>query len=511
MTPVRDPFAIGVARLAALVLGLLALQGFATAYWGFVRAEGLAARPDNPRRIAFDQQIRRGRLLDRAGTELAVTRFDADSIPSRVYPEPAAAPVTGYQTWRYGAGSVSGASYGAGGAEAAYDAALRGDLGSTIGQVLATRVLGRPQVGHDVVLTLDAALQATAADALAGREGAVVVLDVADGAVRALVSQPTFDPAALDDGLSLPNEASSPLFNRATQGRYPPGSTFKTITLAAALAAGATRLDAVVADGGGAVEMFEGYAVRCANEPDGVERFDIAHAFAYSCNLTFARLGRDVGRTAFERQARAFGIDAAPPFPLPTAAGQISNDGAMPLPELVSAAFGQGEVLATPLHMALVAAAAAGDGRIPTPYLLADVPGVRWRSIGDERGTWRRAMGASVAGDVRRAMITAAEVGYVGTAQLAGGPRVGGKTGTAQAADGLPHAWFIGFAPAEAPRVAVAVLVVHGGEGIRAAAPIAGRVLAAALAADGASATMPVRLRRTAAHRTALLPPAEGE
>lgn len=492
MTRPADPFTTGVGRMTALALALLMVQALAAGYWGFLRADTIAARPDNPRRIAFDAHIRRGRLLDRNGAELAVTRFGADGAPERVYPLPAAAPVTGYQTWRYGAGAQRGATYGAGGAEAAYDAALRGDLGRPLGAVLATRVLGRPQVGHDVVLTLDAGLQTVAAQALGDAEGAVVVVDVADGAVRALVSEPTFDPAALDAAVELPDDPSAPLFNRATQGRYPPGSTFKTVTLAAALAEDVTRLDAIVDDGGDAVEAFGGYAVRCANQPAGALRFDIAHAFAYSCNLTFARLGAQLGRERWLRHARAFGIDAAPPFPLATAAGQLSNDGALELPELVSAAFGQGEVLATPLHMALVAAAVAGDGRVPTPYLLADVPGVRWWAIGDERGTWRRAVSAGVAGQVRQAMITAADVGYNGTAQLPGGPRIGGKTGTAEAGDGRPHAWFIGFAPADAPRVAVAVLVVHGGEGIRAAAPIAGRVLAAAVAADeAASATMP--------------------
>ncbi len=489
MSPPDDVLRTGTLRLAAVAAALLVAQAAATAFWGFVRAPALADRPDNPRRIAFDARIRRGRLLDRAGVELAVTRFD-DGTAQRVYPVPAAAPVTGYQTWRYGAGALPGASYGAGGAEAAYDPALRGDLGRSLGQAMGSLVLGRPQVGHDVVLTLDAGLQTLAAEALGEREGAVVAVDVADGAVRALVSQPTFDPAALDAGTIAADDPRQPLFNRALQGRYPPGSTLKAVTLAAALAEDVVRLDDVVDDGAGAVEAFDGFAVRCNNEPEGVVRFDIAHAFAYSCNLTFARLGRDLGRARWVEHARAFGLDDAVPFPLATAAGQLSNDDAMPLPELVSAAFGQGEVLVTPLHMALVAAALAGDGRVPTPYLLADVPGVRWWSIGDERGAWRRAVRAAVARDVRRAMVTAAETGYLGPIQAPGGPTVGGKTGTAEVADGRPHAWFIGFAPADAPKVAVAVLVVHGGEGARAAAPIAGRVLAAAVAAGGASATI---------------------
>ena len=143
MSPPDDVLRTGTLRLAAVAAALLVAQAAATAYWGFVRAPALADRPDNPRRIAFDARIRRGRLLDRAGVELAVTRFDAGGTAERVYPVPAAAPVTGYQTWRYGAGALPGASYGAGGAEAAYDAALRGDLGRSLGQAMGSLVPGR--------------------------------------------------------------------------------------------------------------------------------------------------------------------------------------------------------------------------------------------------------------------------------------------------------------------------------------------------------------------------------
>lgn len=479
----RQPLAeVGLAFLA-----LLALAAAATFYWALLRGPELAARPDNPRRIALDQATRRGRILDRRGVVLAETRFEAEAA-RRVYPIPEAAPVVGYQTWRFGAGAVAGASYGTGGAEAAYDVALRGDLGRSVAQVAASALFDRPRQGRDLVLTLDAELQRQAAARLgggAGRAGAAVVLRVGDGAVRALASTPTFDPSALDQGTEL---AAAALLNRATQGLYPPGSIWKAVTLAAALEAGIAR-ETDEHDDGQAVETFDGFAVRCNNAPEGAVRFDLLHAFAYSCNVTFARLGAALGADRYRAAAAAFGLGEAPPFPLPVAAGSLSSDDALPPAELASAAFGQGELLVSPLHMALVAAAIAGDGALPSPFVLADVPGVRWSSIADERGTWRRAMSRGVAGRVRHAMVVSAREGWARSAGLGRGDgfTFGGKTGTAETGGSLPpHAWFIGFAPADEPLVAVAVLVEHGGDGATAAAPIGGALLEAAASIESA-------------------------
>ena len=475
-----------VRRLAALsVIGYVALVAMSF-YWGFLRSADLAARPDNPRRILEERRVQRGRILDMQGQVLAFSEAPeagAGGAPRRVYPHPAAAPVVGFQTWRYGAGLDPAVTYGTGGAEAAYDVALRGDLGRSVSQQLASRVLKRPRAGRDVVLTLDVDLQNLASELLAGRSGAVVVLDVRSGAVRALASQPTFDPMALDAVAAGQAPPDQIMWNRATQGLYPPGSTWKMVTFAAALDQGLVAPGDVV-DDGARVAYFDGFPVRCDNNPPGTDRFDMRHAFAYSCNVTFARLGEELGETRFRRYARAFGLGEAPPFPLPVAAGSLTDSNRMPLPELVSAAFGQGKVLVTPLHMALVAAAIARDGTVPVPVLLADVPGVRWAGIADERGTWRRAVTSATAAAVREAMVVTAEEGWGQAARRAGGVSMGVKTGTAETGRGSPHAWTVGFAPADAPRVAAAVVVEAGGSGAETAAPITGRVLARALELD---------------------------
>ncbi len=474
-----DPLARNIRRLSGLCLIGFTVAAAATFYWGFLRAPDLAARPDNLRRVAYDQRLRRGRILDRRGLVLAETVFDEDGLPTRKYPYPDAAPVTGYQTWRYGAGSSDRATYGSGGAEAAYDAALRGDIGLSPRELLSAQVLHRPQQGRDVELTLDARLQTYAAQQLGESEGAVVVVDAASGAVRALVSRPTFDPVELDS--PQPGSDGAPaLLNRATQGLYPPGSTWKTVTLAAALQEGLVTPDTVVADGG-VKESFGGFLIGCDNNPESVLTFDIAHAFGWSCNVTFARLGVELGEARYRTYAERFGLGEAPPFPLPTAAGSLTDSDDMSEPELASAAFGQGEVLVTPLNMALVAAAVASGGNLPVPHLLNDIPGVRHRSIADDRGTWRRAVTRATADQMRRIMVISARDGWARSAATGRGITLGGKTGTAQLAEGEPHAWFIGFAPGTEPTIAVAVIVVNGGEGSAVAAPIGGRVLERAL------------------------------
>jgi peptidoglycan glycosyltransferase len=239
------PFAArNVLRLAALTgLGLVAVS-LATAYWGYVRAAELAVRPDNPRLAASDRRIERGAILDRAGRTLARTEWGAGGEPRRLLLVGSAAPVVGYQTWSYGRGA-NGRAYGAGGAEAAFDAVLRGDVGVTPADRLGVTLLHRPPRGRDIRLTIDAVLQEQAAALLAGRPGAVVVLAVGTGEVRALATAPTFDAAVLD----APGAAEQDMLNRATQGLYPPGSTWKTVTLAGALAAGTAHLDDMLEDG----------------------------------------------------------------------------------------------------------------------------------------------------------------------------------------------------------------------------------------------------------------------
>jgi peptidoglycan glycosyltransferase len=458
-----------IRRLAGVMMAGFLLSGLALTYWGIVRTD-VAARPDNPRLVAAQRRARRGRLLDRGGQVLAHTQFEA-GVGRRIYPLPAAAPVVGYSSWRYG---VSGA-------EAAFDDYLSGRLGGQLRGLLA-QLLHRPGVGSDVRLTLDAELQAAAAEALGQRAGAVVLLDPRDGAILALASAPTFDPNQIHDGFEqVSAQPGQPLFNRATLGLYTPGSIWKTVTLAAALERGIARLDDQFEDGDQSM-LVEGYPIGCDNNPRGVLRFDLAHAYGWSCNLTFARLGLALGADQLAAQARRFGLEAAPAIEIEATAGRLGGtDGMTPL-ELASTAFGQGELQVTPLQMVMLAAAVAMRGPIMRPHLLEHIDHAPSGSVTTyyQPRLWRQAMSPAVAQQVAQAMRVAVEEGWAAPGQVAGGS--GGKTGTAQlGGDQPPHAWYIGFAPFEQPRVAIALVVEHAGEGSRVAAPLAAGLLAHAL------------------------------
>jgi peptidoglycan glycosyltransferase len=463
-----------IKRLSALVLVSLFLVSLALVYWQLVRAPELSARADNPRRVEFERRIARGRILDRAGVELARTDL-VGGVAQRHYPYPSLAPVLGYHSLRYGDGGV----------EAAFNPELRGDAGLDPATALLTRLYHRPQRGEDVMLSIDLDVQTAADRALGDRAGAIVVLDPHDGAVLALASHPTFDPNSFDaDFDRLRADPRDPLLNRATQGRYPPGSTFKTVTLAAALDQGLVRPDDRFDDGDRTL-WVEGFPIRCNNNPKGVNQFDLAHAYGYSCNVTFAQLALDLGSKKVKDYAGWFMLDREIPFELPVATGQLANNPALIDPVLLAnTGFGQGELLLTPLHMALIAATVANDGVMPRPHLLTEVrtpDGTVLRRFKPE--PLSTPISPQAARQVRDSMVVAVEDGHARPAAIRG-VAVAGKTGTAQVGgDPLPHAWFIGFAPADNPRVAIAVLVEHGGEGSRVAAPLARQVLQAVLRA----------------------------
>ena len=455
-------------RLATFFLLGFLVVAFALAYWQLVRAPDLWGREDNPRHLEMERRIQRGRILDRDGAELARTEMTPQGA-ERIYPYLPLAHVTGFWSPRYGTAGI----------EAAFNDDLRGLT------TLPDRLLHRTQVGNDLVLTIDLDLQQVADEALGDRRGAVVLLDPRDGAVLALASHPTFDPNTLDqEWEKLRAEQSKPLVNRATQGRYPPGSTWKTVTLAAALQEGLV-FPGDVFDDGDAELIVEGFPIHCDNNPRDVHSFDLAHAYAYSCNLTFARLGLELGTKRYKEYAARFGLGQPLPLEIPTAISQLANDPFMDHVLLASTAFGQGELAVTPLQMALVAAAVANEGAIPQPHLLMRVQDREGNMLREaEAGIWQIAVTPLVARQVGKMMVLSVEEGWARGARLPG-VQVAGKTGTAEVGSGVePHAWFIGFAPADKPQYALAVLVENGGEGSRVAVPIARQVLEAALSRD---------------------------
>jgi len=474
-----------IARTGRWFLITFMVISLALPYWTIGRGPELLARAENVRPLDEEARTVRGRILDINGVELARTDAALDGYVKRVYAFPALAPVTGYWSLRYGMAGI----------EAARNDDLRGARGASLGEQLAAGLLHEPAIGNDVVLTIDTRIQRVADEALGQEKGAVVVLDTRSGAVLALASHPFFDPNTLDTNMQhLIADAGQPLLNRATQGLYPPGSTFKTVTLIAGLEQGVVSPSTVFTytlhppDG-----QHHGWwhvsdqNILCQNHPSNNSPFDLTGAFIWSCNVAFGDIGLAVGADAYRDYARRFGLGKPIPFDLPTMASQLNHtpdyfSGQERFYALASTAFGQGELTVTPLQMALVAAAVANDGKIPQPYLVARVQSPQGRTLEVARPrTLSTVMSSATAATVRDMMIASVAEGWARSAGIAG-IEVGGKTGTAEtAAQEDPHSWFIGFAPGDSPRYAIAVVMERAGFGSAQAAPAAKKVLEALL------------------------------
>jgi peptidoglycan glycosyltransferase len=454
----------GAAGLFAL-LGLGAVFAALT-YWQVLRND-LGTEPTNPRLIAHFNDPGRGRILDREGNVLAESLRDG----SRRYTDASVAHAIGYIDARYG--SV--------GAELVFDAQLSGQGAPGWEGAIDVELLRQPPRGNDIRLTIDPAIQRAAAQGLGDRKGAVIALDPKTGEVLAMVSVPTYDPGAVStDGEELLNDPDAPLLNRAAQGLYPPGSTFKAVSAAAALEHGLLRPDTLVTCPGELV--FDGFPISCANTPQGVGTYPFIHAFAYSVNAIFGQVAVDLGWARLGQTARRFGFESALPFTLDTSVTQLRGRDVDPnVPLLASTGFGQGELLATPLQMAVVAAAIANNGVQVRPFLglSAGRDGGQGQAL--ETPATFRVLSEEVAREMQSFMEAVISEGQANAATVPG-VQVAGKTGTAETGvPGQTHAWFIGYAPAENPVVAVAVIVEDGGFGSREAAPIAGAVFRAAL------------------------------
>jgi peptidoglycan glycosyltransferase len=428
----------------------------------------------------------RGAIVDRNGVVLARSVM-SNGVARRSYPEPAAAEVTGY---------FSPLLYGASGLEASWDDELAGRAGGNAIMRALDDLRGLPPRGNDLHLTLDIGLQRQAHALLAGRTGAVVLLDAQSGAVLALASEPSFDPNALvavdaadrEPAMAawsrLTSDPRNPLVQRATSGLFAPGSTFKTVTAAAAIERGIAAPETIYEDDGELT--IDGHTLVEANRPnDAVTQWTLQDAFSWSLNVVFAQIGLQLGGGALADAARGWGWESAIPFDLPVAPSRVSVtpgflDGQLAVAET---AFGQGELLASPLQMALVAAGVANDGEIMRPYLVASISGPDGATLDETHSSrWRRGIGPEAARQTRDLMVTAVENGALGNAYVPA-YTIGGKTGTAETGSENPHAWFIGFIglPGEAPRYAVAVILESGGGGGQVALPIGRDLLVAAM------------------------------
>lgn len=422
----------------------------------------------NPRVISSTLSPGRGRILDRHG-EVLVETIERGGRINRVVHSPESAHLLGY---------FSPLRYGLTGIEDSRNQTLSGTNPLTISETIASIVHGTRRDGHDVRLTIDASLQRTAAELLTGVVGSATVIECRSGRVLAMASSPSYDPEQLTtivqrdvadaDGAwrELVSNEHNPLLLRATSGLYPPGSTFKVVTAALAIAESLIQPDTKFEDTGSLT--VNGRVIPEFNRPDDSRTIWTAtEGLAFSLNVVYAQIGLAIGGDAFTRGADSFGIGDAIPFELPVAPGQIAgprNSLDDPV-ALADTAFGQGELLVTPLHMALVMSAIANGGRMPEPLLVDAVLSRDGQtSIVSEPKQWRRPVDESTADAVLAMLYEGVSYGYASRAAIPG-LNVAGKTGTAESGQDAPHAWFIGAAGTDAPSVAVSVCLDYGGEG----------------------------------------------
>jgi len=480
-----------VRRIGVLVTLLFTALLVSSTVIQFVQAPSLNERSDNRRTLLDNYSRDRGSIL--VGDQpiaRSVPSQDAEIAFLRTYPQAALyAAVTGYFSYTYGAG---------GGLESSDDGLLSGSSDALFYRRITDLLTGRQQTGASLKLTINAKAQEAADRALGNQRGAVVALDPRTGAILAMVSHPQYDPnqlsqhdqnAVVKAWETTSADPTRPLVNRAISGNlYPPGSVFKIVTASAALESKLVN------------EQTQIPAPAVMDLPQtnvGLPNYDrqacgannvttLQHALEISCNTAFGYLGIQLGGDALRTQAAKFGFGET--LRIPTRVEPSSVPAQLNAPQSAQSAIGQYDVRVTPLQVAMVSAAIANHGVVMRPYLVQQVLSANLETI-DAHQPEQMAVAVSndTAATLTRMLVSVVENG-TGTPARMNGIQVAGKTGTAQQGNGLPpHAWFTSFAPANDPRVAVAVVVEDGGNagseaaGGRLGGPIAKAVMEAVL------------------------------
>ncbi|HEX2016890.1 MAG TPA: penicillin-binding protein 2 [Solirubrobacteraceae bacterium] len=472
-----------IARLFGLVVILFALLVAFTSRWTVFEAKSLRNSSLNRRQLLAEQRIHRGRIEAADGTILARSKRAAGGVFFRTYPS--------HGLFAHAVGYSYVATTSQTGLEASRNDALSGKR-TGINTIL-DQLQGKARVGDDVITTLDPRAQRAAISALAGQQGAIVALDPSTGAIKAMASEPSFDPNGLGSAARLralsTDQARKPLVNRVTQFGYAPGSTFKIVTASAALDTGTYTPQSSV-DGRDNVPIS---GVGLANDNHAsYGTIDLTTALAKSVNTVYAQVAVHLGKGVLARYMERFGFDHKPALDYPT--NQMSSSGEYRNGVLLNPrstyvdvgrmGIGQDKLQVTPLQMVQVAAAVANRGRLMTPHLTDRIVDPDGRTITKVTPTVQRVvMKASTAAEVSSMMQGVVDNG-TGTAAQIPGVKVAGKTGTAetQLSNTTNNVWFIAFAPAEHPRVAIAVTLQHvQGLAGATAAPVAKQVIQAML------------------------------
>jgi peptidoglycan glycosyltransferase len=475
-----------IRRVAVSVMVLFALLFVNLNYVQFVKATEYRTNKLNPRTLMQNFDRSRGLIVNADGQAIASVIDTKGRLRyQRQYPAGSLyAAVTGYDS----------VSYGSSGLEADQDPILSGDSDKLFVRRISDLVTGRQPQGGNVLVTVRQKIQQAAFDGLAGRKGAVIALDPQTGAILAEVSGPTYDPNQLSTHNSgaeaaawkrlNADQTNSPLLNRAVRDYYPPGSTFKTVISAAALANGMNPQSKIPAGksyvpSGTTTAITNDNKGECAGNPT-----TLISALTVSCNTAYAQLGVNLGVDKVRKQANAFGFGA-----------DISNDSIHAVqstlgdiadtPSLAQSSIGQRDVRMTPLQGAMIAGAVANNGTMMKPYLVSDVQGPDLGSLGATTpAPYGQPMTPQVAAQLQQMMQSVVSgAGGTGSRAKISGVTVGGKTGTAQNGAGKQDTvWFIGYAiDGGKPVAAVAVVLDQAGGSSGVPTAIGGKVLQAAV------------------------------
>ncbi len=461
----------------------LALAGYLV-YFNISLAEQMRANPNNHKMEEQKQYVVRGSIYSADGEILAGTNINENGNETRIYPfGNVFAHAVGYTT------------NGKAGVEAAYNTALLTSNTSLVEQV-EKGVKNEKVRGDSLILTLDSRLQQTACAALGAYRGAVVVMEPSTGRILAMVSKPDFDPNRMGEDWEylIAEDAGSPLMNRALQGLYPPGSTFKILTALAYIRqnAAGNAYEAYRYDCSGSITNHD-VTIQCFDgEAHGSE--DLQTSFQHSCNTSFANIGLGLDLNAFADLCEDFLFNQDLPTLLPYSSSQFKLNSRSSYGDIMTTSIGQGDTLVTPFHMALVTCAVANDGVLMKPYILERIENSQQTEVQETKATaYKRLMSVQEA-EVLQSYMRSVVEGGTGSSLWNDWYTVAGKTGSAEyEVDGntgleenfSTHSWFVGFSNVEDPDIVVSVIAEDGGTGSSAAVPIAKAVFDAYYSENG--------------------------
>ena len=478
----RVALAKRLTRAVFLFTALFAVLIGNLTYIQVIKAADYQSMPNNNHTLNKARYIKRGSIITSDGATLAESIQQQDGTYARSYPNGnLAAHVVGYYSQQYGTSGI----------ESSQNETLTGSKDYSSWQNALNSLAGMTEPGNSVKLTIDSRVQRAAEDALSGRTGAIVVLDPRTGAVLASASAPSFDNTNIEATLASANQGGSDsgMFDRATQALYTPGSTFKVMTLAAALENGVATLDSVY-NSPSAINIGGAEVTNVANTNWGEQ--SLLRAFAVSANTVFGQVATQIGADKFVATAKAFGYDQQLGIDFKSAASIMPDPSEMTEWEIAWAGagqpVGQGHTpgpQTTMMQNAVMAAAIANGGIAMNPYMVSQtlspdgavIKTTQARSLG-------QAVSSQTAEQVKQAMLEVVQSGSGRSAQIRG-VKVAGKTGHAEASSTQVNSTFVGFAPYDTPTVAISVVLEGIKDGESDAASIAGRILQTALAAQG--------------------------